>query len=175
MFRTKLLAALFSIVLAVAEEFSLFNEKSPAQKIEEIKKDFTWQLKEPDRTIRKIRKTVPEETPTTTLTVSASIYHPVPGQTDSTPFITADGSRINEKNPKKHRWIAVSRDLHSRWGGDISYGDSLQVTGLSDELDGMYIVRDVMNRRIRKQIDILVGEKDNVMGFWKNVEIAKLN
>lgn len=175
MFRTKLLAALFSIVLAVAEEFSLFDEESPATKIEENDEKLTWHLKAPDRTIKDIAETEPEQTPTATFTVSASIYHPVPGQTDSTPYITADGSRINKKNPKKHRWIAVSRDLHSRWGGDISYGDSLQITGVSDELDGLYVVRDVMNRRIRNQIDILVGEKDKVMGFWKNVEIAKLN
>lgn len=175
MFRTKLLAALFSIMLAVAEEFSLFNEESPAQKVEENEKNLTWHLKEPERTIRKIKQEEAEVPALETFTVSASVYHPVPGQTDSTPFITADGSRINKNNPKKHRWIAVSRDLHSRWGGDISYGDSLQITGVSDELDGLYIVRDVMNRRIRNQIDILVGEKDKVMGFWKNVEIAKLN
>ena len=69
----------------------------------------------------------------------------------------------------------MSRDLHSRWGGDISYGDSLQVTGLSHELDGLYIVRDVMNRRIRNRIDILVGENDKVMGYWDEVKIAKMN
>lgn len=181
MFRTKLLAALFSIVLAVAEEFSLFNEESSAPKIEESEDQFTWHLEVPERTITEIKEPAEskeskaEAQETETFTVSASIYHPVPGQTDSTPFITADGSRINKNNPKKHRWIAVSRDLHSRWGGDIDYGDSLQITGVSDELDGLYVVRDVMNRRIRNQIDILVGEKDKVMGFWKDVEIAKLN
>ncbi|RDV16239.1 hypothetical protein DXT99_06095 [Pontibacter diazotrophicus] len=175
MFRTKLLAALFSIVLAVAEEFSFFNEASSAPKIEENEQKLTWHLKAPERTVTEIEVPVTEEPPLETFTVSASIYHPVPGQTDSTPFITADGSRINKNNPKKHRWIAVSRDLHSRWGGDIHFGDSLQITGVSDELDGLYIVRDVMNQRIRNQIDILVGEKDKVMGFWKDVEIAKLN
>lgn len=182
MFRTKLLAALFSIVLAVAEEFSLFNEESSAPKIEEneekalaLNSGAPVRIKAPERSIQQIKEAVTEEPPVETFTVSASVYHPVPGQTDATPFITADGSRINKKNPKKHRWIAVSRDLHSRWGGDISYGDSLQITGVSDELDGLYVVRDVMNRRIRNQIDILVGEKDKVMGFWKNVEIAKLN
>lgn len=175
MFRTKLLAALFSIVIAVAEEFSLFNEESPAPKTEEKENPLVWKLKAPERSIEEIKQAEPEELPLETYTVSASVYFPVPGQTDSTPFVTADGSRINKKNPKKHRWIAVSRDLHSRWGGDINYGDSLQVTGLSDELDGLYIVRDVMNRRIRNRIDILVGAQDKVMGFWEEVEIAKLN
>jgi len=168
MFRTKLLAAAFSIMVAVAEEFSLFNEESPAPTTEQ--NDTVWKLRAPSRTIADIQEPTVE-----TFTVSASVYFPVPGQTDATPYITADGSRINKKNPKKHRWIAVSRDLHSRWGGEISYGDSLQVTGLSDELDGTYIVRDIMNRRIRNRIDILVGEKDKVMGFWDDVQIAKMN
>ena len=172
MFRTKLFAAAFSILVAVAEEFSLFNEESPAQITEQqdAQDESIWKLKAPERTITEIEQPTLE-----TMTVSASVYFPVPGQTDSTPFITADGSRINEENPKKHRWIAVSRDLHSRWGGEISYGDSLQVTGLSNELDGLYIVRDVMNRRIRNRIDILVGKDDKVMGFWDDVQIAKLN
>ena len=43
-------------------------------------------------------------------TVVATIYHAVKGQTDSTPFITASNSRINQRNPAEHRWIAVSRD-----------------------------------------------------------------
>jgi 3D (Asp-Asp-Asp) domain-containing protein len=165
----KLLAAVFSMLVAVAEEFSLFKEESPAKKTEEVTSE--WHLVAPSRTITKLEPQPAEEA----FTVSASVYYPVPGQTDSTPFITADGSRINEKNPKKHRWIAVSRDLHSRWGGDISFGDSLRVTGLSDKLDGLYIVRDVMNQRIRNRIDILVGQHDNVMGYWKDVKVAKLN
>lgn len=169
MFRTKLLAAIFSIVVAVAEEFSLFNDDTTATKTEQAA-TATINLEAPDRTVVDLKEPTDE-----TMTVSASVYFPVPGQTDSSPFITADGSRINKNNPKKHRWIAVSRDLHSRWGGDISYGDSIQVTGLSKELDGLYIVRDIMNRRIRKRIDILVGEKDKVMGFWDDVQIAKLN
>ncbi|WP_276497293.1 hypothetical protein [Pontibacter litorisediminis] len=118
-------------------------------------------------------RVLPEPTPT--LTVTASIYHPEPGQTDSSPYITADGSRINRKDPKQHRWIAVSRDLHSRWGGDVEFGDSLWVTGISEELDGLYIVRDIMNKRMHQQIDILVGKRDPIYGKWENVHIAKLD
>jgi 3D (Asp-Asp-Asp) domain-containing protein len=169
MFRMNLLAAAFSMLVAVAEEFSLFKEETPVDKIEEPAAE--WHLVAPNRTITKLDQEPAKET----FTVSASVYYPVPGQTDSTPYITADGSRINKNDPKKHRWLAVSRDLHSRWGGEISYGDSLHVTGLSDELDGLYIVRDVMNQRIRNRIDILVGQQDDVMGYWKGVKVAKLN
>jgi 3D (Asp-Asp-Asp) domain-containing protein len=160
MIRYKILAAVFSVIVAVAEEFSLLKSESPSPKVEE-----QWlTITEPTR---------PEPILLPTLTVSASVYHPEPHQTDSTPFITADGSRINRKDPGKHRWLAVSRNLHARWGGDLEFGDSLWVTGISDDLDGLYIVRDVMNRRFRNQVDILVGRKDKVMGFWKNVGIAK--
>ncbi|WP_157593623.1 hypothetical protein [Pontibacter actiniarum] len=147
----------------------MLKAESPAPKIEE--KPLSWPPEEPANNTYPVS----ESSTTPTLTVKASVYHPEPGQTDSTPYITADGSRINKHNPKKHRWIAVSRDLHSKWGGSIEFGDSLWVTGISEELDGLYVVRDVMNRRMHKQIDILVGRKDRVMGLWKNVQIAKLD
>ncbi|MBC5772936.1 hypothetical protein H8S95_02585 [Pontibacter sp. KCTC 32443] len=165
MIRYKILAAVFSIIVAVAEEFSLLKSESPAQKVE-VDKDEWLPIPQP-------APTTPIELPT--LTVAASVYHPEPNQTDSTPFITADGSRINRRDPGKHRWLAVSRDLHERWGGNIEFGDSVWVSGISEDLDGIYIVRDVMNRRFRNQVDILVGRRDRVMGYWRNVSIAKVD
>ncbi|QHL89107.1 hypothetical protein GU926_17395 [Nibribacter ruber] len=106
--------------------------------------------------------------------VDASIYYPEAAQTDDSPFITADGSRINARNPKKHRWLALSRNLLTRWGGDIDYGDSVKVTGISEELDGIYVVRDAMHRRIRNRVDILVGPKDKIMGYWQDIQLTKL-
>ncbi|WP_347158904.1 hypothetical protein [Pontibacter chitinilyticus] len=166
MFRYKILAAVLSVLVAFADEFTQVNAESPAPKIEKVA--YHWPPQDTSK------PTIQTEPTPETLTVSASVYFPVPNQTDSTPYTTADGSHINKRNPKKQRWIAVSRDLHSRWGGEISYGDSLWVTGISDELDGVYVVRDLMNQRIRNRIDILVGPKDRVMGFWDNVQIAKL-
>jgi 3D (Asp-Asp-Asp) domain-containing protein len=57
----------------------------------------------------KISKSISYETVTLT-TYSATI-----GQTDSTPHITASGFKIDTINPKKHRIIAVSRDLKKKW------------------------------------------------------------
>ncbi|MDX5422167.1 MAG: hypothetical protein LPK07_16770 [Hymenobacteraceae bacterium] len=168
MFRFKLLAAVVSMVVALAEELSLIKAESPAPKIEETA--LGWP---PEEESSHSDLNIPS-TPAT-FTVTATVYHPEPGQTDATPFITADGSRINKRDPKKHRWIAVSRDLHSRWGGQFSFGDSLWVTGVSEQLDGLYVVRDVMNKRMRSRIDILVGRQDRIMGLWKDVHIAKLN
>ena len=167
MFRIKLLAAMLSMFVAMAEEFSFLTAESHAPKVE--KRTLGW----PPKDDSKINLDLPA-TPAT-ISVRASIYHPEQSQTDDTPYITADGSKINKRNPRKHRWLAVSRDLHSKWGGQFNYGDSLWVTGISDELDGVYIVRDIMNRRMRKQIDLLVGKNDRIMGFWKNVQVAKLD
>ncbi|WP_460878982.1 RlpA-like double-psi beta-barrel domain-containing protein [Pontibacter rugosus] len=100
----------------MAEEFTWLEAESPAPKIEEKKiTERPLKLEEATRKEATVTaKAEPKAIPT--LKVSASIYHPEPGQTDGSPLITADGSRINKRNPGKHRWIAVSRDLHSRWG-----------------------------------------------------------
>ncbi|WP_224743976.1 RlpA-like double-psi beta-barrel domain-containing protein [Pontibacter aquaedesilientis] len=124
-------------------------------------------------TPREIKKVQNFPKPSETYSVTATVYYPEKGQTDQNPLITADGSRINPKNPKKHRWIALSRDMLARWGGDIQYGDTVWVRGISKKMDGMYIVRDTMNRRFRNRIDILVGRRDKIYGRWDDVEIAK--
>ncbi|MGV3539886.1 MAG: hypothetical protein ACO1OQ_08755 [Rufibacter sp.] len=108
------------------------------------------------------------------ITVDASIYYPEEAQTDDTPYITADGSKINERNPRKHRWLALSRNLLARWGGEIEYGDSVKVEGISPKLDGIYVVRDAMHRRIKNRVDILVGPNDKIMGYWEDVKLSKL-
>jgi 3D (Asp-Asp-Asp) domain-containing protein len=107
-------------------------------------------------------------------TVTATVYYPQAAQTDNTPLITADGSKINHKHPRKHKWIAVSRNLLTRWGGHIDYGDKVHVSGISKKLDGVYIVRDTMKRRLRNRIDILVGANDNVKGYWSDVKLTKI-
>ena len=171
MIRLKILAALFSVAVAVTEEINIFAQTPPAPtQQDELLAELTDSQPAPEPRQPEITTPIPA-----TFTVAASVYFPEPNQTDSTPFITADGSKINKKNPKKHRWIAVSRDLHTRWGGEMEFGDSLMVSGVSDELDGVYVVRDIMNRRMHNKIDILVGRKDKIMGLWKDVQVAKLD
>ena len=43
--------------------------------------------------------------------VTVTMYNPTRGQTDSTPNITADGTRINPRKASSYRYIALSRDL----------------------------------------------------------------
>ncbi|WP_205499690.1 hypothetical protein [Rufibacter psychrotolerans] len=120
-----------------------------------------------------VAKAMPQPEPES-IAVDASVYFPVEEQTDEDPLVTADGSRINEHNPRGHRWLALSRNLLSRWGGQIAYGDSVKVEGISPQLDGVYVVRDAMHRRIKNRVDILVGPNDEIMGYWEDVKLTKL-
>lgn len=165
MFRVKLLAVVISIFVAFVDELALVKpEDSNPPDENPIPEMIT------PREIKKVQEYTQQPE---TYSVTATVYYPEKGQTDGNPLITADGSRINPKNPRKHRWIALSRDMLARWGGDIQYGDTVWVRGISDNMDGMYIVRDTMNRRFRNRIDILVGRKDKILGLWENVQIAR--
>ena len=55
----------------------------------------------------------------------ATTYQPTEAQCDSNPLTTADGSKINPDYYQK--WVALSRDLLSRWGGQFNYGDTLDI------------------------------------------------
>jgi hypothetical protein len=81
----------------------------------------------------------------------ATVYHAVAGQTDDSPLITADGTKIDldALGAAEIRYCAVSRDLLHRWGGPIRYGDSVRVTG-AGQFSGFWMVRDTMNRRYGK-------------------------
>jgi len=85
--------------------------------------------------------------------VTLTTYKAVLGETDSTPNITASGFKIT--NPKKHKIIAVSRDLRKKWG----WGTKVRIVG-AGKYDGTYRVHDLMNKRYKKRIDILIGNKD---------------
>lgn len=92
--------------------------------------------------------------------VIVTMYQPVRGQTDSTPNILADGTRIRTQDASNYKFIAVSRNLLIRHGGWLDYGDFVLLKG-TDGKDGVYQVRDTMNKRWVNRIDILenVGVK----------------
>ena len=71
------------------------------------------------------------------LDVTVTMYHPTRNQTDSTPNILADGTRIRIHKASEYKYIAVSRNLLSRWGGWLDYGDFVVLKG-TDGKDGVY-------------------------------------
>ena len=94
--------------------------------------------------------------------VSVTTYSPTIEQTDSTPLVTASGYKINPANPKRQRIVAVSRDLKKKY----KFGKKVRITGIG-KLSGTYTIRDVMNKRFKKRVDILIGENDKQTSFKK--------
>ena len=86
--------------------------------------------------------------------VTVTMYEPVSYQTDSTPNILADGTRIRVHKASEYRFIAVSRNLLKRHGGWLDYVDFVLLKGTNHK-DGVYQVRDTMNKRFVNRIDIL--------------------
>lgn len=88
--------------------------------------------------------------------VTLTYYQPVKEQCDDKPLITADGSKINLNHLKsgKIRWCAISRDLLYLF--PKGKPKRIYIEGF-----GTYQVRDVMNRRFRHSVDILIHPKNS--------------
>ena len=107
------------------------------------------------------------------MSVTVTMYQPLRYQTDSTPNILADGTRIRTQEASNYKFIAVSRNLLKRWGGWLDYGDFVLLKG-TDHKDGVYQVRDTMNPRFVNRIDIL--ESVNVKPYkFVDAKIIKTN
>jgi 3D (Asp-Asp-Asp) domain-containing protein len=106
--------------------------------------------------------------PTKVEVVTLTTYSPTQGETDSTPNITASGFKIDTDNPKKHKIIAVSRDLKRKW----KFNQKVRIRK-AGKYNGVYTVKDVMNKRHKKRIDILVGLEEKPIKL-KGVEVNLL-
>ena len=105
--------------------------------------------------------------------VDVTMYQPVYPQTDKTPDITADGTRIRISKASEYKFVALSRNLLKRWGGPFDYGDFILIKGTKDK-DGVYQVRDTMNPKWVNVVDIL--ESTHVEPYkYENVHIYKMN
>ena len=119
-----------------------------------------YELKREETKVNELLKSITPEI------VTLTTYKAMEGETDSTPNITASGFKIT--NPKKHKIIAVSRDLKRKWG----WGTKVRIVG-AGKYDGTYRVHDLMNKRYRNRIDILVGKNDKQTKL-KKIKIYKL-
>ena len=105
--------------------------------------------------------------------VTVTMYQPVRYQTDSTPNILADGTRIKTEQASNYKFIAVSRNLLKRWGGWLEYGDFILLKGTTHK-DGVYQVKDTMNPRFVNRVDIL--ESPGVRPYkFDSAKIIKTN
>jgi 3D (Asp-Asp-Asp) domain-containing protein len=96
----------------------------------------------------KVDEVIPDIVTLTTYSVSEA-------QTDSTPLVTASGFNINPNNPKRHRIIAVSRDLKRKY----KFGQKVRIEG-AGKYNGIYTIRDLMHHRWKNKIDILINPSD---------------
>lgn len=91
--------------------------------------------------------------------VTITTYNAVRSQCDSSPLITADGTKIDHRKLKsgKQKIVAISRDLLYA----IPLGSIIDIEGY-----GIYEVRDTMNGRFNHSIDIL--QHSSKKNFKKN-------
>ena len=104
--------------------------------------------------------------------VTVTTYNPTKAQCDDTPNITADGTHFKTWKASSYRYVALSRDLLSRWGGPFEYGDYIIIEGTGDR-DGVYQVRDTMNPKWTNRVDILTTNsrfKYNNITMYKYVD-----
>ena len=97
--------------------------------------------------------------------VHSTAYNSTPGQTDSTPFVTATGTRV------RSGVVALSRDLLGRF----PYGTRLTIEDLSGRYSSylrgrVFIVEDTMNVRIDNTVDIWMVSRGEAMS-WGNRNI----
>lgn len=75
--------------------------------------------------------------------MTVTSYRSVPEQTDSSPYITSIGEKVNKSG------VAVSQDLLKR--GVLHYGDIIYIEGY-----GLKVVNDTMNPHMKNHVDIWV-------------------
>jgi 3D (Asp-Asp-Asp) domain-containing protein len=105
--------------------------------------------------------------------VDVTMYRPTKYETDSTPNITADGTKIKISEASRYRFVAVSRNLLKRWGGFLNYGDFVLLKDAGHK-DGIYRVKDTMNSRWVNVVDILESPGTDPYKF-ENASLTLLN
>ena len=100
--------------------------------------------------------------------VNLSTYKADTTETDSTPLVTASGFKLDSLNPKKHRVIAISRDLKELF----AFGDKVKLTN-AGKFNGIWFIHDLMNKKYRNKIDILINPSDRQISI-EGVVISKI-
>ncbi|WP_407538444.1 hypothetical protein Q0M94_09710 [Deinococcus radiomollis] len=102
--------------------------------------------------------------------VHSTAYNSTPGQTDSSPYITATGTRV------RSGVVALSRDLLGRF----PYGTRITIEDLSGRYSNLlrgrvFVVEDTMHPRIGNTVDVWMGSLGEAMAWGaRTVRITAL-
>ncbi len=100
--------------------------------------------------------------------VHSTAYNSTPGQTDSSPYITATGTRV------RSGVVALSRDLLARF----PYGTRITIEDLSGRYSSVlrgrvFVVEDTMHPRIGNTVDVWMGSRSEAMAWGaRNIRIT---
>ena len=100
--------------------------------------------------------------------VSLTTYTITTQETDEEPLITASGFTLDSVNPKKHRVIAISRDLREKFG----FGDKVKLEN-AGKFNGIWFIRDLMHKKWKNKIDVLINPNE-IQTSLSDVIIAKM-
>ncbi len=114
-----------------------------------------------------------KSSPPVTAMVTTTMYNPVESQCDKDPLVTAANYKIHPAKASKQKYVALSRNLLKRWGGQFEYGDKVAIRGTKHK-DGVYTVADTMNKRYCNHVDILETSGTDWYKY-NNVLITKIN
>lgn len=92
--------------------------------------------------------------------VTATKYHPGRGGAG---WYCASGDRIDNNKLKRYeiRWVALSPDLYGKLG--VKINDKVMITcPTNPRLDGVWIVKDRMSKRLHNRIDLLLPAGDTM-------------
>ena len=107
--------------------------------------------------------------------VEGTMYNAVIEQCEGNPLQTASGDWICLDSLKSadKRWIAISRDMHKRYGGEFEFGQVVTIESKYEYLNGEWIIKDLMNERFTKRIDFLQCKETGFYGKWDNLKLYK--
>lgn len=108
--------------------------------------------------------------PARSMVVRATAYNSLPRQTDSTPFVTATGTRV------RFGTVALSRDLLRQF----PYGTRVSLEDLSGRYDALlggrtFVVEDTMHARMVNTVDVWMSTQSQALAWGhRDIRITAL-
>ena len=101
------------------------------------------------------------------VTATATKYHPGMGGAG---WVTASGARIDNNKLRNYeiKWVALSHDMFQKLG--VKMGDEVIIECANSMLNGVWIVKDKMGKRMRNRIDLLLPKGDK-MNFTSPIKV----